>query len=152
MAASAFPDGTTSHSTSPLAALRGREAGYQAFVLLRIAFTVAPIAFGLDKFFNVMVDWPIYLAPWINDIAPGSGQDLMYVIGGVEILAGVLVAIKPRYGAPVVAAWLAGIILNLLTVPGFYDVALRDFGLLLGALTLARLALSYDPPLKRDRS
>ena len=99
-----------------------------------------------------MVDWPIYLAPWINDIAPGSGQDFMYLVGGVEILAGVLVAIKPRYGAPVVAAWLAGIILNLLTVPGFYDVALRDFGLLLGALTLARLALSYDPPLKRDRS
>jgi uncharacterized membrane protein YphA (DoxX/SURF4 family) len=132
--------------------LTGREAGYQAYLLLRIAFTVAPIAFGLDKFFNVMVDWPIYLAPWINDIAPGSGQDFMYLVGAVEILAGVLVAIKPRYGAPVVAAWLAGIILNLLTVPGFYDVALRDFGLLLGALTLARLALSYDAPLKRTRS
>ena len=125
---------------------------YQAFALLRLGFTVAPIAFGLDKFFNVMVDWPIYLAPWINDIAPGSGQDFMYLVGAVEILAGVLVAIKPRYGAPVVAAWLAGIILNLLTVPGFYDVALRDFGLLLGALTLARLALSYDAPLKRTRS
>ena len=124
------------------------DARYQAFTLLRIAFTVAPIAFGLDKFFNVMVDWPIYLAPWINDIAPGSGQDFMYLVGGIEILAGVLVAIKPRYGAPVVAAWLAGIIINLLTVPGFYDVALRDFGLLLGALTLARLALAYDPPLK----
>jgi hypothetical protein len=129
-----------------------RDARYQAFALLRIAFTVAPIAFGLDKFFNVMVDWPIYLAPWINDIAPGSGQDFMYVVGAIEILAGVLVAVKPRYGAPVVAAWLAGIIVNLLTVPGFYDVALRDFGLLLGALTLARLALAYDPPLKRDRS
>jgi uncharacterized membrane protein YphA (DoxX/SURF4 family) len=129
-----------------------RDARYQAFMLLRLAFTVAPIAFGLDKFFNVLVDWPIYLAPWINDIAPGSGQDFMYLVGGVEILAGVLVAIKPRYGAPVVAAWLAGIIVNLLTASGFYDVALRDFGLLLGALTLARLALSYDPPLKRDRS
>ena len=129
-----------------------RDPRYQAFALMRLAFTVAPIAFGLDKFFNVMVDWPIYLAPWINDIAPGSGQDFMYLVGGVEILAGVLVAIKPRYGAPVVAAWLAGIIINLLTVPGFYDVALRDFGLLLGALTLARLAMSYDPPLKRDRS
>ena len=129
-----------------------RDPRYQAFALMRLAFTVAPIAFGLDKFFNVMVDWPIYLAPWINDIAPGSGQDFMYLVGGVEILAGVLVAIKPRYGAPVVAAWLAGIIVNLLTVPGFYDVALRDFGLLLGALTLARLALSYDPPLKRVRS
>jgi uncharacterized membrane protein YphA (DoxX/SURF4 family) len=152
MEASAYHEGTASRSTSALAALRGREAGYQAFVLLRIAFTVAPIAFGLDKFFNVMVDWPIYLAPWINDIAPGSGQDFMYLVGGVEILAGVLVAIKPRYGAPVVAAWLAGIIFNLLTVPGFYDVALRDFGLLLGALTLARLAMAYDPPLKRNRS
>jgi uncharacterized membrane protein YphA (DoxX/SURF4 family) len=152
MEASALHDGTASRPTATLAALRGRDAGYQAFALLRVAFTVAPIAFGLDKFFNVMVDWPIYLAPWINDVAPGSGQDFMYLVGGVEILAGVLVAIKPRYGAPVVAAWLAGIIFNLLTVPGFYDVALRDFGLLLGALTLARLALSYDPPLKRDRS
>ena len=152
MEASTLQDSTASRSISGFAALRGREAGYQAFVLLRIAFTVAPIAFGLDKFFNVLVDWPIYLAPWINDIAPGSGQDFMYLVGAIEILAGVLVAIKPRYGAPVVAAWLAGIIVNLLTVPGFYDVALRDFGLLLGALTLARLAWSYDPPLKRDRA
>jgi hypothetical protein len=126
--------------TSP----RARDAGYDAFLMLRLAFTVAPIAFGLDKFFNVLVDWPIYLAPWINDVVPGSGQDLMYVIGGVEILAGVLVAIRPRYGAPVVAAWLAGIIFNLLTASGFYDVALRDFGLMLGALTLSRLALAYD--------
>ena len=152
MEASTLQDSAASRSNPGFAALRGREAGYQAFVLLRIAFTVAPIAFGLDKFFNVLVDWPIYLAPWINEIAPGSGQDFMYLVGAIEILAGVLVAIKPRYGAPVVAAWLAGIIVNLLTVPGFYDVALRDFGLLLGALTLARLALSYDPPLKRDRA
>jgi uncharacterized membrane protein YphA (DoxX/SURF4 family) len=152
MSASALHDATASRSTTRLADLKGREAGYQAFVMLRVAFAVAPIAFGLDKFFNVLVDWPIYLAPWINDIAPGSGQDFMYVVGGVEILAGVLVAIKPRYGAPVVAAWLAGIIVNLLTLSGFYDVALRDFGLLLGALTLTRLAWSYDPPLQRDRS
>ena len=152
MHSSALHDATASRSNSRLAALRGREAGYQAYLMLRLAFAVAPIALGLDKFFNVMVDWPVYLAPWINDIAPGSGQDFMYLVGAVEILAGVLVALKPRYGAPVVAAWLAGIIINLLTVPGFYDVALRDFGLLLGALTLARLALSYDPPLKRDRS
>jgi uncharacterized membrane protein YphA (DoxX/SURF4 family) len=152
MQSSALHDATANRSTSALAGLQGREAGYQAFVLLRIAFTVAPIAFGLDKFFNVMVDWPIYLAPWINDIAPGSGQEFMYLVGAIEVLAGVLVAIKPRYGAPVVAAWLAGIIVNLFTLPGFYDVALRDFGLLLGALTLARLALTYDPPLKRGRS
>jgi hypothetical protein len=131
------------------AALFGREAGYHAYLMLRLAFAVAPIAFGLDKFFNVLVDWPVYLAPWVNDVMPGSGQDFMYLVGVVEILAGVLVALKPRYGAPLVAAWLAGIIVNLLTVPGFYDVALRDFGLLLGALTLARLALVYDPPLRR---
>jgi uncharacterized membrane protein YphA (DoxX/SURF4 family) len=129
-----------------------RDARYQAFALLRIAFTVAPIAFGLDKFFNVLVNWPIYLAPWINDIAPGSGQDFMYFVGVTEILAGVIVALKPRYGAYVVAAWLAGIIINLLTASGFYDVALRDFGLMLAALTLARLASVYDTPLRPHRS
>src|SRR3954468_6255405 len=92
-----------------------RDPRYQAFALLRITFTVAPIAFGVDKFFNVLVDWPTYLAPWINDIAPGSGQDFMYLVGAIEILAGVAVALKPRYGAYIVAAWLAGIIVNLLT-------------------------------------
>jgi hypothetical protein len=128
-----------------------RDARYQAFSLLRIAFTVAPIAFGLDKFFNVMVDWPIYLAPWINDIAPGSGQDFMYFVGAIEIIAGISVAVKPRYGAYVVAAWLAGIVINLLTASGFYDIALRDFGLMLAALTLARLASVYDAPLRLGR-
>jgi uncharacterized membrane protein YphA (DoxX/SURF4 family) len=122
---------------------------YQAYLLLRVAFTVAPIAFGLDKFANVMTDWPKYLAPWINDIVPGSGQQLMYVIGVVEIAAGIAVAVKPRYGAYLVAAWLAGIIFNLLAYSGWYDVALRDFGLMLGALTLARLASVYDPPFGR---
>ena len=126
---------------------RWSDARYQAFALLRLTFTVAPIAFGLDKFFNVMVDWPTYLAPWINDIAPGTSQEFMYIVGVVEILAGVAVALKPRYGAYIVAAWLAGIIVNLLTHSGFYDVALRDFGLMLAALTLARLASVYDPPL-----
>jgi uncharacterized membrane protein YphA (DoxX/SURF4 family) len=128
-----------------------RDARYQAFSLLRIAFTVAPIAFGLDKFFNVMVDWPNYLAPWINDIAPGTGQEFMYFVGGTEILAGVIVALKPRYGAYVVAAWLAGIVINLLTYSDYYDIALRDFGLMLAALTLARLASVYDPPLRLRR-
>src|SRR5215210_2968602 len=125
-----------------------RDARYQAFALMRLAFTVAPIAFGLDKFFNVMVDWPNYLAPWINDIAPGTGQEFMYFVGVTEIIAGIAVALKPRYGAYVVAAWLAGIILNLLTYSGFYDIALRDFGLLLGALALARLASTYAPRLR----
>jgi uncharacterized membrane protein YphA (DoxX/SURF4 family) len=125
-----------------------RDPRYQAFALLRLAFTVAPIAFGLDKFFNVLVDWPQYLAPWINDIAPGSGQDFMYFVGVVEIVAGIVVALKPRYGAYLVAAWLGGIIVNLLTYSGYYDIALRDFGLMLGALTLARLAAVYDAPLR----
>ena len=121
---------------------------YQAFALMRLAFTVAPIAFGVDKYFNVMVHWPKYLAPWINNIAPGSGQDFMYFVGAVEILAGLVVAIKPRYGAYLVAGWLFGIVINLLTYSGFYDIALRDFGLMLGALTLSRLAAVYDPPLR----
>ena len=153
MRTSAMHD-TTAPPAAPgvVAALKERDAGHDAYLMLRLAFAVAPIAFGLDKFFNVLVDWPIYLAPWINDIMPGSGQDFMYVIGAVEIVAGVLVAVKPRYGAPVVAAWLAGIILNLLTASGFYDVALRDFGLMLAALTLARLALVYDAPLRRVHS
>ena len=124
-----------------------RDPRYQAFALMRLTFTVAPIAFGLDKYFNVLVHWPNYLAPWINNIAPGSGQDFMYFVGAVEILAGLVVAIKPRYGAYLVAGWLAGIIINLLSYSGFYDIALRDFGLMLGALTLGRLAAVYDRPL-----
>jgi hypothetical protein len=124
--------------------LSQREPGYQAYLMLRIAFTIAPIAFGLDKFFNVLTDWPHYLAPWINDIMPGSGQDFMHFVGVVEIVAGLVVAVRPRFGGPLVAAWLAGIVLNLLTYSGFYDVALRDFGLMLAALTLARLAWHYD--------
>jgi uncharacterized membrane protein YphA (DoxX/SURF4 family) len=129
------------------AALTGTaDPAHQAYMLLRLAFTVAPIAFGLDKFFNIMVDWTQYLAPWIDDILPGSAQDAMHLVGVIEIVAGLVVAIKPRYGAPLVVAWLAGIIVNLLTLSGYYDVALRDFGLMLGALTLARLAWVYDPP------
>jgi uncharacterized membrane protein YphA (DoxX/SURF4 family) len=122
-----------------------RNPVYQAYLLLRVGFTVAPILFGLDKFFNWTVDWTEYLAPWVNDIVPGSGQDFMYFVGAVEIAAGLLVAVAPRLGAYVVAAWLAGIIINLLTVdpPTYYDIALRDFGLMLGALTLGRLAGAF---------
>ena len=129
-------------------------AAHQAFWLLRIAFTVAPILFGIDKFFNWSVHWPDYLAGWVNDIIPGSGQDWMYVVGGIEIAAGLLVAVAPRIGAFVVAAWLAGIIVNLLTKnpPEYYDIALRDFGLMLGALTLGRLALAVQPARKRLRA
>jgi hypothetical protein len=122
------------------------DPAYQAFWLLRVGFAAAPILFGLDKFFDVLVNWEVYLAPWINDIVPGSGAEAMYAVGVVEILAGIAVLLKPRYGAYLVVAWLGGIIVNLLTHSGFYDIALRDFGLLLGALTLARLASKFDPP------
>ena len=127
------------------------DARYQAFMLLRLGFTAAPIAFGLDKFWNQMVYWPKYLAPWIDDLMPGSAQQFMYFVGIVEIVAGVVVLLKPRYGAYLVAAWLAGIVINLFSFPGWYDIAVRDFGLMLGALTLARLASVYDPPLHFPR-
>jgi hypothetical protein len=121
------------------------DPAHQAFLLLRTVFTVAPIVFGLDKFADVLTDWPQYLAPWIDRIVPGTAQQAMYGVGVVEVLAGVLVAVAPRIGAWVVAAWLAGIIVNLLTIPGFYDIALRDLGLLVGAVALARLAVRYAP-------
>ena len=112
----------------------------QAFLLLRTLFTVAPIAFGLDKFANLLTDWPGYLAPFVDRLVPGTAQQAMYIVGVIEIAAGLLVALRPRYGALVVAAWLAGIIGNLLLLGDYYDVALRDFGLLVAALALARLA------------
>ena len=112
----------------------------QTFWLLRLGFTAAPILFGLDKFTNLLVDWSAYLAPWLDRRIPGSADEFMMVVGVAEIAAGLLVAIKPSIGGLVVAGWLAGIITNLLTIPGYYDIALRDFGLLLAALSLARLA------------
>jgi len=122
-----------------------RDPVAQAFLLLRIAFTVAPILFGLDKFAGVLTDdWTRYLAPAFNDIIPGSAQDAMYMVGVVEIVAGLVVLIAPRFGGLLVAGWLGGIILNLLLVGGYGDIALRDFGLLLGALTLTRLASAYS--------
>ena len=122
-----------------------RDPAYLAFTLLRTAFTVAPIVFGLDKFFNLLTDWQGYLAPLVDRLVPGTGHQLMLVVGVVEIVAGVFVAVRPQLGGYVVAAWLAGIIMNLLLIPGFYDVALRDFGLLLAALALARLARAFRP-------
>ncbi|UOB08478.1 hypothetical protein MQE23_05180 [Streptomyces sp. HP-A2021] len=136
---------STTHPSPSVASRRTAlgDPGYQAFVILRVGFTVAPILFGLDKFANLLVDWPTYLAPWINDIVPGSAQAAMYAVGVIEIVAGLAVALAPRFGGWLVAGWLAGIIVNLLTIPGYYDVALRDFGLLLGAVALARLAQRY---------
>lgn len=126
------------------------DPAYQAFLALRTAFTVAPILFGLDKFANLLVDWPGYLAPWIDDLLPGTAQDVMYAVGVVEIVAGLVVAFAPRFGGWLVAAWLGGIIINLLTIPGFYDIALRDFGLLVAAVALARLASRYAPGRRRS--
>jgi uncharacterized membrane protein YphA (DoxX/SURF4 family) len=120
------------------------EPAYAAFLTLLIGFVVLPIVFGLDKFANVLTNWEGYLAPWLVGLLPFSPHTAMLIVGVVEIVAGILIALKPRYAAYVVAIWLAGIIINLLTFPGFYDVALRDFGLLVAALALAQLARTYD--------
>jgi hypothetical protein len=136
----------TAASRAPAAARPAsfQDPAYQAFWLLRIAFVVAPILFGLDKFFDVLVDWERYLAPEINDLIPGNAHHAMLAIGVIEIVAGLVVAIRPRVGGYLVAAWLGGIIVDLLLIADYYDVALRDFGLLLAALTLARLATAFS--------
>ncbi len=122
----------------------GTTGADRAFFLLRTVFVIAPIAFGLDKFAEILTEWDGYLAPWINDIVPGDAHQAMLVVGVIEIVAGVAVAVMPRYGALLVAAWLAGIMVNLVSMGEFYDVALRDFGLLIGALALAVLAFDRD--------
>ncbi|WP_022910240.1 DoxX family membrane protein [Aestuariimicrobium kwangyangense] len=138
-------------TTTPVASVRRsaatmpRLAGAdRAFWLLRTVFTVAPIVFGLDKFFNVLTDWDRYLAPWINNLVPGTAHQAMLAVGVIEIVAGIGVAVLPRWGALLVAAWLVGIIFNLVSMGAYYDVALRDFGLFVGALALA--ALAFDRP------
>jgi hypothetical protein len=142
----------TTTLTSRLTSVRSSDVAdpaYQAFLLLRIGFTVAPILFGLDKFFGVLVDWNRYLAPEISDLLPGSPTQIMYVVGAIEIVAGLVVALRPRFGGYLVAAWLGGIICNLLLIGGFGDIALRDFALLLSALTLTRLAAAFGSPFFR---
>jgi hypothetical protein len=135
----------TSSDAGLVARIRTADPAEQAFLILRTAFTVAPILFGLDKFFHLMVNWDRYLAPALSNPLPFTPHQLMYAVGVTEVIAGVVVAIHPRLGGPVVAAWLLGIIVNLLLIPGFYDVALRDFGLFLAAIALSRLATRYDP-------
>jgi hypothetical protein len=127
-------------SATPLSTTATSTGAERAFLLLRSVFTIAPIAFGLDKFAEILTDWEMYLAPWINDLVPGTAHQAMLAVGVIEIVAGIVVAVAPRWGALLVAAWLGGIILNLGTMGEFYDVALRDFGLLVGALALAALA------------
>ena len=138
MAADISPSGAA-HRAVP------SRGAHRAFLLLRTSFTVAPILFGLDKFTNLLVDWPRYLAPWINGIVPGPAQEAMYVVGVIEVMAGIAVALVPRFGGWLVAGWLAAIIINLLSIPGFYDIALRDFGLFVAAVALALLAAQRGP-------
>lgn len=151
MTSSTHPEGFRSRNLTRAGAVSSEAsvlgAAHQAFWVLRFGFAVAPILFGLDKFFNWSVYWPDYLASWVNRIIPGTAQQWMDVVGVVEIAAGLLVLFAPRIGAFVVAAWLAGIIINLLTKnpPEYYDIALRDFGLMLAALTLGRLSLAVVP-------
>lgn len=123
--------------------LASPKAAEQAFLMLRTVFTVAPILFGLDKFFDIMTNWTIYLAPQFDNIIPGTSHQAMLMVGVVEIAAGLIVWFRPRIGGFVVAAWLAGIILNYLLLANFYDIALRDFGLLVAALALTRLATAF---------
>lgn len=128
------------------------DPGTQAFWALRVGFSVLPILFGIDKFANVLTDdWTRYLAGEVNDLIPGNAAQAMHFVGVVEIVAGVVVLVLPRLGGPLVAAWLAGIIVNLLIVGGYGDVALRDFGLMLAALVLSRLAWAYPVDLTRPR-
>jgi uncharacterized membrane protein YphA (DoxX/SURF4 family) len=128
-------------------AIEGRDASnptYQAYRILHFGFTALPVIAGLDKFTHILVNWDMYLAPVIARISPIPAHTLMMVVGVIEMIAGILVAIKPRIGAYVVAAWLWGIIINLLLVSGYYDIALRDFGLSLGAIALGRLSMNFD--------
>jgi len=120
-----------------------KTVSYQAFRILQMGFVVAPIVAGLDKFFHLLVDWDRYLPGVVNNVLGGHGHQFMMVVGVVEIVAGIGVALKPRIFAYVVAAWLLLIIGNLLMIPGYFDVALRDVGLMLGALALGRLSQAF---------
>ncbi|WP_144205727.1 Rv2617c family stress response/phage resistance protein [Mycobacterium tilburgii] len=134
---------TDQASAAPALATQWKDPAYSAYLALRTLFTCAPVVFGLDKFFNLLTHphhWSMYLASWIDGMVPGSADQCMYAVGVIEIVAGVLVGVAPRIGAWVVAAWLVGIIVDLVTGPGYYDGALRDFGLLVGAIALGRLA------------
>ena len=118
--------------------------GYQAYQILHLGFTVAPIVAGLDKFFHLLVNWDQYLPAFVNNLTGGHGHEVMLAAGVIEIVAGLGVWFKPRLFAYVVSAWLILIIANLLLVPGYFDVALRDFGLALGALALGRLSQKFS--------
>jgi hypothetical protein len=138
--ANAAPAPASARASSPA----GRPA-YQAYLILYVGFAALPILAGLDKFFHLLVNWDVYLAPLATRLLPVSGHSFMLAVGVIEVVAGLLVAFRPRIGACVVALWLWGIIVNLLLIPGYFDIALRDFGLSLGALALARLSQEFSP-------
>ncbi|HYO13375.1 MAG TPA: hypothetical protein VE685_09305 [Thermoanaerobaculia bacterium] len=127
------------------------QRSHQAYQILHLGFTLAPILAGLDKFFNVLADWDQYLAPIFPRMLGLDPETFMMIVGVIEIVAGIVVWVKPRFGGYLVMAWLWGIILNLLLIPGYFDIALRDFGLSLGALALARLAEAEAPVHAADR-
>ena len=132
------------HTAAEMLTRARNEPAYAAFWLLRVGFVVLPLWMGIDKFTKVLnADWPGYLAPWIVDLLPFSAQTAMYVVGAIEILAGIMVALKPRYASYVVALWLAGIIINLALLGGYWDILMRDVALFLLALTFARLARAF---------
>ena len=133
---------THTHSPRSSTTSPSQHGSRQAYLLLRTLFTVAPIAFGLDKFLGLLTDWERYLAPWVDRLVPGDAGQAMLAVGVVEIAAGILVAVRPAIGGYVVAAWLLGIVVNLVSQGDYYDIALRDLGLMVGALALARLASS----------
>ena len=144
---------TSAHTHVTAVRATATDPGFQAFWALRIGFTALPILFGIDKFATWLTDdWTRYLAPEFNDIIPGDAGTAMHLVGIIEIVAGIAVLVLPRLGGPLVAAWLGGIIVNLLMVGGYGDIALRDFGLMLAAIVLARLAWAYpvDLPGRRD--
>ena len=131
---------TTAIFTSQAGTAEGGSPSYQAYRILHLGFTVAPLLAGIDKFFHLLCNWDQYLAPWIAGLSPVGGHSLMLAAGVIEAAAGILVAVRPRLGAPVVGAWLCLIIVNLLSMGSYFDVALRDLGLALGAFALWRLA------------
>src|SRR5687768_17025778 len=135
---------TTRAPATARASYSASRPAHQAYLILYAGFVALPIIAGLDKFFHLLVNWDQYLAPLVTRVLPVSGHTFMLVVGVIEVAAGLLVAFRPRVGAYVVALWLWGIIVNLLLIPGFYDVALRDFSLSLGALALARLSQQFD--------
>ena len=137
------PARTTSR-TRPHAEADVSGPAYEAYQILHVGFVVAPLVAGLDKFFNLLVNWEQYLPPFVNKMVGGHGHELMLIAGVIEIIAGVGVLLKPKFFAYVVSAWLLMIVVNLLLIPGYYDVALRDFGPALGALALARLSHEFD--------